>query len=79
MVTTVFVDQYSGLSFVHFQQSTGAFETIRAKQAFERYAKAHGVTVEHYHADNGIFSAKEFVDEVHSIIASLGFNRISLP
>jgi hypothetical protein len=38
-VTTVFVDHFSGLSFVFFQQSTGAFETVEAKRAFERYAK----------------------------------------
>ena len=63
-VTTVFVDHFSGLSYVHNQLSTGAAETIEAKKAFERYSKAHGVTVHHYHADNGIFATKAFMDEV---------------
>ena len=60
-VTTVFVDQFSGLSFVYLQKTTTAFETIEAKRAFERYAKLHGVVIKHYHADNGIFAAAEFV------------------
>jgi len=44
--------------------STDAAATIEAKKSFERYAKAHGVTIGHYHADNGIFASKEFMDEV---------------
>jgi hypothetical protein len=54
--TTVFVDHFSGLSFVFNQQTTTAAETVEAKQAFERYAKTHGVRISHYHADNGNFA-----------------------
>jgi hypothetical protein len=50
---TVFVDHYSGLDFVYPQESTTAVETIEAKRAFERFAAQQGVTVQHYHADNG--------------------------
>jgi len=64
-VTTVFVDHFSGLSYVHSQMSTDATSTIEAKRAFERYAKSHRVTVRHYHADNGIFSSKAFIDEIN--------------
>ena len=35
---TVFVDQYSDLTFVYLQRSTNAEETLDAKEAFERYA-----------------------------------------
>jgi hypothetical protein len=63
-VTTVFVDHFSGLSFVYLQKSTSAAETIEAKRAFERYADVHGVKVRHYHADNGIFAEAEFVKAV---------------
>jgi Reverse transcriptase (RNA-dependent DNA polymerase) len=55
-VTTVFVDHYSGLSFVHLQSSTNAKETIEAKLEFERYARSYGVQIKHYHADSGRFS-----------------------
>ena len=58
---TVFVDQFSDFSFVYTQKSMTAEETVQAKEAFERYAKSHQVTVKHYHADNGIFSEAEFI------------------
>jgi hypothetical protein len=63
-VATIFVDHFSGLSFVHLQKGSTAGETIEAKHAFERYAKAHGVKIHHYHADNGIFEAREFQDAI---------------
>jgi hypothetical protein len=56
----VFVDYYSGLSFVHLQKSTDAKETIEAKIAFERYTAKSNVQVQHYHADNGRFAENEF-------------------
>ena len=54
---TVFVDQYSGYGYVHLQKSTGAEETLEGKRAFEMICRQHGVTVRHYHADNGSFKA----------------------
>jgi GAG-pre-integrase domain len=59
---TVFVDHYSRLSYVHLQQTTSGEETLQAKRAFEAYAKSHGVTVKHYHADNGRFVEPAFQD-----------------
>jgi hypothetical protein len=61
---TVFVDHYTGLDFVYPQESTTALETIDAKRAFERFAAQHGITVRHYHADNGVFASKAFRKEV---------------
>jgi hypothetical protein len=55
-VATVFVDHYSRLSFVYLQKSTSGEETVQAKRAFKAYAHSHGVTVLHYHADNGRFA-----------------------
>ena len=57
---TIFIDHYSRLSYVHLQKTTSADETVLAKEAFEWYAAAHGVTVRHYHADNGRFTDKNF-------------------
>jgi hypothetical protein len=59
-VATVFVDQYSDLSFVVNQYSASAEETILAKRKFEEFATRHGVQVKHYHADNGIFADNKF-------------------
>jgi Reverse transcriptase (RNA-dependent DNA polymerase)/GAG-pre-integrase domain len=63
-VATVFVDHLSGLSFVHLQQSTGAEETLAAKHAFELYANSYGISVSHYHADNGRFSDKMWRNDI---------------
>jgi hypothetical protein len=35
---TIFLDHFSGLSYVHLQKSTSVDETIEAKDCFERYA-----------------------------------------
>ena len=59
---TVFVDQFSRLGFVYLQKTASAEETIEAKKAFESYAKRHGVNVENYLADNGIFKAHKWVE-----------------
>ena len=60
-VTTIFVDHFSDLSFVHLQPSTSAEHTLQAKQAFEQFATDHGVQVAHYHADNGRFADNDFM------------------
>jgi hypothetical protein len=54
-VATVFVDQATGLGFVHLQKMTTAEKTLESKQSFEAFARNHGVKVQHYNADNGIF------------------------
>ncbi|CAB9521468.1 Retrotransposon protein [Seminavis robusta] len=76
-VSTVFVDHYSGFTYVHFQVSTSAEQTIMAKRAFERYAKSYGVIVKHYHADNGIFDSKAFTEEVHRCGQSITYAGVN--
>jgi hypothetical protein len=52
---TVFVDQFSGLSFVHLQKTSSGEETLDTKMAFEGFACSLNVSIQHYHADNGRF------------------------
>ena len=59
---TVFVDHYSRLSFVYCQRTSKGDETLEAKRAFEAFAKSHGVTIKHYHADNGRFAEAAFMN-----------------
>jgi hypothetical protein len=59
-VATVFIDHYSGLSYVVPQYSSSADEIILAKRKFEEFAAKHGVIVRHYHADNSIFVDNKF-------------------
>ncbi|KAI2497426.1 hypothetical protein MHU86_17084 [Fragilaria crotonensis] len=59
---TVYVDQFSRLGFIYLQKTASAEETVEGKRAFEAYSHRHGVKVENYHADNGIFKAYKWVD-----------------
>ena len=63
-IATVFVDHYSDLTYVHITPSDTSMETVAAKEAFERFAASHNVTVKHYHADNGRFAANLFKQHV---------------
>jgi hypothetical protein len=58
---TVYVDQRSRFGYVHLQKTSSAEETIEGKNAFETYARKHGVTIKNYLADNGIFKANLWV------------------
>ena len=62
---TVFVDHYSRLSYVHVHQHTDTEDALEAKEAFEAHAQERGVTIKHYHCDNGIFRSRDFVHHVH--------------
>lgn len=41
-------------------------ETIESKVAFEKYAAAHGIQILHYHADNGVFRANDWIKSYQS-------------
>ena len=60
----IFVDHMSGFIHVEHQLGFSSSETIRAKQNFEQLALNHGVLVESYLADNGIFKANAFVSHI---------------
>jgi Reverse transcriptase (RNA-dependent DNA polymerase) len=59
---TVYVDQFSRLGFIYLQKTASAEETVEGKKAFEAYSHRHGVKIENYHADNGIFKAYKWLD-----------------
>ncbi|KAI2489917.1 hypothetical protein MHU86_24671 [Fragilaria crotonensis] len=61
---TIYIDHYSRLSYVHLQRQLTSEETVQGKVAFEKFCEARGVTVTHYHADNGRFADKGFVNHV---------------
>ncbi len=61
-VATIFVDHFSRLSYVYLQESTKGVQTLAAKRSFEAYAASHGVKIKQYHADNGRFAEKLFLN-----------------
>ena len=64
--STVFCDAASGLIWVEHQVTLSASDTINAKDSFERMSLSHGVSVNSYHTDNGIFKSKTFVHHIAS-------------
>ena len=52
----VFVDQFSGYTFVYLQKCLTSEETVMAKHAFESLVDQHGVKILHYHANNRRFA-----------------------
>jgi hypothetical protein len=73
---TVFVDHFSGMSFVFLQQSTSAQETVQAKASFEHHADTFGVQISHYHADNGRFAEKVWKEDIERKFQKLTFSGV---
>jgi hypothetical protein len=57
---TVFTHHYSRLQYIHLMTHLTSQETIDAKQAFEHFAKQHGIKILHYHCNNGSFADNDF-------------------
>ena len=70
---TVFIDHFSDVTYVHIQKSLSALETIQAKEAFERWSSSHGVTIRHYHADNGRFAENAFLKHIQESKQTISF------
>jgi hypothetical protein len=60
IAATVFINHYSRLQYIHLMTRLTSQETIDAKQAFEHFAKQHGVKILHYHCNNGRFADNDF-------------------
>ena len=43
---------------------------------FEQDCKQHGVHVQHYHADNGVFDTQEFMDEINRHKQTIDFSGV---
>ena len=62
---TTFCDHVSDFVYVHLMRDFTVEETLLAKKAFEKLLAQAGWHVTHYHADNGAFSHKGFLDAVN--------------
>ena len=70
---TVFVDQFSGYTFVYLQHRITSEETVQAKHAFERAAEQRGVKILHCHADNQRFTGNAFIADCNAQRQSLSY------
>ena len=57
--------------------TTNADETVEGKIRFEQYARHHGVQVEHYHADNGVFADNKFKQAIQESGQKLTFSGVN--
>jgi hypothetical protein len=73
LASTIYVDHASDLSYVSHQTSMTSEETLKSKQAFEKFAKSHGVNIKHYHADNGRFRDKLFTKDIEEKGQTISF------
>jgi len=62
---------------VYLQRTTKGDETLKAKQAFEQFAASHGVTIKHYHANNGRFAEKTFTNHCHNQGQTISFSGVN--
>jgi len=53
----IYVDQATGLGFIWLQKSVDLRDTMEGKIAFKKFRQEHGITIQHYHADNRIFTS----------------------
>lgn len=60
---TVFVNQFSRLSYVHLHSTLSSADTLFAKHQFEIFARECGVKIEHYHGDNGCFADNAWIND----------------
>ena len=60
----IFVDSMSSYIHVEHQLGFSGSEAIRVKQKFEKVALDHGVLINSYKADNGVFKSDIFVSHI---------------
>jgi hypothetical protein len=51
-------------------------ETLKSKLAFEKFAASHGVSIKHYHADNGRFKDKLFMKSIEEKGQTISFYAV---
>ena len=71
---TIFVDYVSDITYVHLMEGIlDAEKIVEAAQAFELIAKSHGITIHHYHTDNGLFDTFKFKAKVATSNQTMSF------
>jgi hypothetical protein len=58
------VDHYTDIHKAVLLRSPSTEETLTAKLATEKFFRQHGAKIEQWHADNGRYADKEFLDQV---------------
>jgi hypothetical protein len=67
-VGTLFCDHATGFIAVYYHVHKNVSETLETKQRFEHDMFQHGVIVQKYHRDNGIFAAHYLLPILKTIV-----------
>jgi GAG-pre-integrase domain/Zinc knuckle len=70
----LFCDHATGYIFINFHVHQNVQETLEAKYRFEKHLFDYGLFVQSYHTDNGIFSAKLFINEIENHLQKIRFS-----
>ena len=73
---TTFVNNVSDSVYVHLVQYLSLSETLLSKAEMEKIMAQSGLTVKHYHINNGRFSDNLFVDSINDKDHKLTFFRV---
>ncbi len=76
MGSSVYVDHASDISYIYHHTALTSEETVKGKEAFEAYAKAHGVRIKQYHANNGRFKEIAFLKSIHVNHQTFSFSGV---
>ena len=72
----IFVDHATGDVHVEHLLNFTTTETLQAKARYEKCMTDMGITVQAYQADNGIFAARAFVNNIESSLLDIKFSGV---
>jgi hypothetical protein len=70
---TIFADHFSDFTYGHLMIKMDAESTVEAKLAFKCLSSSHGVSILHYHSDDGLFDTKAFKNYINKAGQMLSF------
>ncbi len=76
--TAIYIDQAMGLGFLWLQKSIDLGDTMEGKIAFKSFCQEHRITVQHYHADNRIFTSNTWRQSCLQQGQGLTFARVAV-
>ena len=72
----IFVDHATGDVHVEHLLNFTTTETLQAKDRYEKHMADMGVMVQAYQADNGIFAARDFINNIASSLQNIKFSGV---
>ncbi len=74
--SSVYVDHALDLSCICHHIHLTSEKTVKWKEAFEAYVKAHGVNIKQYHADHGRFKDNTFLKSIQENNQTISFSGV---